>query len=100
MARPAGTLDVASALTPAPGPLDARRAAHLLRRTGFGGTPADIARYAALSPAAATQAVMDLSAARAVPNPTLEPMYVRGMTPMENNRARHANGIALTNWWY
>jgi hypothetical protein len=45
MFRPAGTLDAATALQPYRGTLDERSAAHLLRRAGFGGTPAEIARY-------------------------------------------------------
>jgi len=40
--RPPGTLDVATALTPYDGPFSRRQAAHLLRRAGFGGTPAEI----------------------------------------------------------
>ena len=38
MSRPAGTLDVATALRPYNGPWDSRLAAHLLRRAGFGAT--------------------------------------------------------------
>ncbi|MGH7682846.1 MAG: hypothetical protein ACREMT_00760, partial [Vulcanimicrobiaceae bacterium] len=46
--RPAGSLDVAGALRPYRGSWDRRRAAHLLRRAGFGGTPAEIAEFASL----------------------------------------------------
>src|SRR5712691_6032435 len=35
------------------------RAAHLLERAGFGGTPEDIARLAAMSPQAAVAALVD-----------------------------------------
>ena len=46
--RPRGQLDVATALAPYRGPLDDRRAAHLLRRAGFGGTPTRWRRYAGM----------------------------------------------------
>jgi len=42
--RPSGSLNLSSALAPYNGPWSARLAAHLLRRAGFGGSPADIAR--------------------------------------------------------
>jgi uncharacterized protein (DUF1800 family) len=46
--RPGGTLDVATALQPYTGRFGPRQAAHLLRRAGFGGSPADIAAFAQL----------------------------------------------------
>ena len=39
IARPAGRLDLSTALQPHVGRLGERSAAHLLRRAGFGGTP-------------------------------------------------------------
>jgi uncharacterized protein (DUF1800 family) len=45
--RPAGALDAAAALQPYRGRFGVRHAAHLLRRGGFGGSPADIARISA-----------------------------------------------------
>ncbi len=45
--RPPGQLDMASALAPYDGPFSRRNAAHLLRRAGFGGTPAHIDAAAA-----------------------------------------------------
>ena len=47
--RPAGNLDSRTALLPYRGAWNARRAAHLLRRAGFGGSPAEVAQFAALS---------------------------------------------------
>ena len=99
MARPAGSLPPA-ALAPFAGPLDTRRAAHLLRRAGFGGSPGEIARYAAMSPLDAQRALFDFSAAPPPQPPQLEPMFGAGMTPKENARARRQNGLALTSWWY
>ena len=47
--RPAGNLDARGALLPYRGQWNARRSAHLLRRAGFGGSPAEVAQFAALS---------------------------------------------------
>ncbi|MBV9645861.1 MAG: DUF1800 domain-containing protein [Candidatus Eremiobacteraeota bacterium] len=56
--RPAGRLDIARALQPYHGPWDLRLAAHLLRRAGFGGSPADVERFSRLSPSAAVDALV------------------------------------------
>ena len=40
--RPKGRLDLSTALNPYAGPWDARLAAHLFRRAGFGGSPSEI----------------------------------------------------------
>ena len=47
--RPAGTLDPSTALLPYRGPWNARKAAHLMRRAGFGGSASELAAFAALS---------------------------------------------------
>jgi len=52
--RPAGSLDVSTALSPFGGRFGPRQAAHLLRRAGFGGSAADVA---ALVPLGAQHAV-------------------------------------------
>lgn len=51
--RPSGTLDAESALAPYAGHFGVRQAAHLLRRAGFGGSAADVARTAGLGASAA-----------------------------------------------
>jgi uncharacterized protein (DUF1800 family) len=56
--RPAGTLSASTALLPYRGPWTPRLAAHLLRRAGFGGSPADVARFAALTPDRAVDALI------------------------------------------
>jgi uncharacterized protein (DUF1800 family) len=48
IARPAGRLDIATALEPYSGPWSARLAAHLLRRAGFGSSSDEAARYAGM----------------------------------------------------
>jgi uncharacterized protein (DUF1800 family) len=56
--RPAGSLDAATALAPYRGPYDQRHAAHVLRRAGFGGTPADVAAFAQLDAQRAADALL------------------------------------------
>jgi uncharacterized protein (DUF1800 family) len=56
--RPSGPLDVATALAPYRGPFNARHAAHVLRRAGFGGTTADVAAFAQLDAQRAVDAVL------------------------------------------
>ncbi|HVA28966.1 MAG TPA: hypothetical protein VNF68_12355, partial [Candidatus Baltobacteraceae bacterium] len=67
MNRPAGSLDVGSALEPYRGPWNDRLAAHLLRRAGFGGSPAEIARYAAMTPHAAVESLIRFPDTSALP---------------------------------
>jgi uncharacterized protein (DUF1800 family) len=55
--RPAGTLDAGTALAAYDGHFGPRQAAHLLRRAGFGGTPADIAAFAQLDAQRAVDAL-------------------------------------------
>ena len=56
--RPSGTLDVDSALTPYNGHFSSRHAAHLLRRVGFGGSAADIARLTLLGASGAVDSLL------------------------------------------
>ena len=56
--RPAGALDASTALAPYAGPWNRRLAAHLLRRAGFGGSPADVDRFASMSPNAAVDSLI------------------------------------------
>jgi uncharacterized protein (DUF1800 family) len=56
--RPAGQLNIATALQPYDGPWNVRLAAHLLRRAGFGGTPEDIARAASAPVGGAVDALI------------------------------------------
>ncbi len=69
MNRPAGALDLATALAPYRGPWNERLAAHLLRRAGFGGTSERIAQGARRSPHDAVEALMQMPDARSMPGP-------------------------------
>ena len=60
--RPAGQLDVTTALQPYTGPWSDRLAAHLLRRAGFSGTPDEVARIAAMQPHDAAESLIHFTA--------------------------------------
>jgi hypothetical protein len=68
--RPVGSLDIATALAPYAGPWDERLAAHLLRRAGFGGSPDDIARYAAMRVGDAVESLIRFPSTANLPGPT------------------------------
>lgn len=117
--RPAGRLDVGGALRPYRGTWDARRAAHLLRRAGFGGSPAEISRVAAVSMNAAVDSLIHFTDASSLPDgPQLADDRPRrellamlpqaGASPDPAQRAaaikalgmtHYQNAIALMQWW-
>ena len=103
-------------------PFDARKAGHLLRRAGFGGTPAEIAQAVADGPGAAAEKLLDFpdvpADAQGSDLPDLSPIadaprtyvareeYFRGHTPDErmqlNNELMRGNREAqlnVINWW-
>jgi uncharacterized protein (DUF1800 family) len=97
--RPAGTLSAPAALLPYSGPWNRRLAAHLLRRAGFGGSPADVDRFAAMTPPAAVDALVRFPDASALPaRPPLEdpPVPPRGLYRgfMQGNAQGAASGMA------
>ena len=67
--RPAGRLDINSALREYTGPWNDRLAAHLLRRAGFGGTPDEIRTAAAHSMNAAVDSLVHFPSTDALPQP-------------------------------
>jgi uncharacterized protein (DUF1800 family) len=120
--RPAGTLDASGALAPYAGPWNRRLAAHLLRRAGFGGSPADVDRFAAMSPRDAVDSLVRFSDAGPLPaRPALEdpPVPPRGLYrgflagmaaddataearkafQMQRNQNRRRNLISMQTWW-
>jgi uncharacterized protein (DUF1800 family) len=116
--RPIGSLDVATALQPYTGPWNRRLAAHLVRRAGFGGSPADVDRYTSLGPAQAAASLVRFEDAPSAQPPLLQPqlvppfgMYAKG-APVDdaavaarrafqqrNNQIRRDNLLALQTWW-
>lgn len=69
IARPAGRLDLATALQPYKGPWNRRLAAHLLRRAGFGGTNDEIGRLAAKPVQVAVDSILGLPPADNIQTP-------------------------------
>ncbi|HXW52287.1 MAG TPA: DUF1800 domain-containing protein [Candidatus Acidoferrales bacterium] len=95
--RPAGTLDLSTALDQYRGPWDARRAAHLLRRAGFGGSPQEIA--------AATSAGMDATVTHLIHfGPDQLPAAPTGdisydLSPT-GDKTQRRNATILTDMWW
>jgi uncharacterized protein (DUF1800 family) len=110
-----GTLAVETALRPYAGPWNRRLAAHLARRAGFGGAPADLERLAATTMNGAVDTFIRFADTGALaPPPVLEPpqfprLALRGepapsaeeRTAMIKaaNLSRRQNLIALQTWW-
>jgi uncharacterized protein (DUF1800 family) len=95
--RPAGELDLSTALEPYQGSWNSRLAAHLLRRAGFGGSPSEIA--------AATAAGMDATVARLIHFGADDlPAAPRGdiTFPMgpQADKLQRRNSIILTDMWW
>jgi uncharacterized protein (DUF1800 family) len=65
--RPTGTLEIATALQTYAGAWNPRLAAHLLRRAGFGGSPADAVRLERLSMNAAVDGLVHFPADAGLP---------------------------------
>jgi uncharacterized protein (DUF1800 family) len=117
--RPAGTLNIATALSPYQGPWDARLAAHLLRRAGFGGSPEDIARFAAMPVDAAIGSLIHYPKDTGLPGApdTMDDSYGQERRILEQSRkgglddatlqamrmqvgqSRQKSNIALASWW-
>ena len=80
----------------------AARAAHLLERAGFGGTPEDVARYTALGPEAAVKALVDVSgSAQMNANRHLQPfdesdIHDAGLEPFPASRPAATNQAKAT----
>jgi hypothetical protein len=93
--RPQGTLDVDEALSPYAGPWNPRLAAHLLRRAGFGGSPAEIQSAAA---AGMSDSVGRLLSVQPDSLPTLPPGDLT-YGPMVDPIQRRNAVLATIGWW-
>ncbi|MDP9018501.1 MAG: DUF1800 domain-containing protein [Candidatus Eremiobacteraeota bacterium] len=67
--RPAGQLDPITALAPYRGPWNARLAAHLMRRAGFGGSPDEVKALAAMPVHAAVESFIHFPSTSNLPAP-------------------------------
>ncbi len=85
--RPAGSVDIATALSPYNGPWNQRLAAHLLRRAGFGGTPSEIARLAQMRLGDAVESLVHFPSTADLPQPdnVFDP-YSAGILPLARAR--------------
>lgn len=92
--RPQGRLDLTTALQPYRETLGERAAAHLLRRAGFGGTPDEIRRYAALPAGDAVAALLEIPSAR----PIAPPPEADVDGPLGKRQTRETL-LALQLWW-
>jgi len=107
--RPAGTLDAATALLPYRGAWNTRGAAHLLRRAGFGGSPAEVSAFAAMSMDAAVDRLIhfpDTSQLEAAPelvqDTRRKELRAMGLTTEQIKmlgKAHLDNAVALMQWW-
>ena len=67
---------------------DRDKAAHLLERAGFGGTPAEVDRLASMTPSAAVDWIVDYEGAPDVaPSYEPSPIWREGMDPFPKSRA-------------
>lgn len=97
--RPAGQLDVVSALRPYDGPWDDRLAAHLLRRAGFGGSPGEIALAARRSPHDAVESLIHPPDTSVLPAYDALP-YPGGRAAAKALRKEAVASIAgMQRWW-
>jgi uncharacterized protein (DUF1800 family) len=108
--RPQGRLDFTTALQPHHGTLGPRAAAHLLRRAGFGGTPDEVRRYAAMHAPEAAAALLSVPPAGSIPPPreiedAAAPASMSGdpqqraMLRKERRREGARAILALQLWW-
>jgi uncharacterized protein (DUF1800 family) len=95
--RPAGTLDLSSALDEYRGPWDARRAAHLLRRAGFGGSPQEITNATSAGMEATVQRLIHFGADQLPQAPAGDISYDMRAT---GDKTQRRNAVILTDLWW
>jgi uncharacterized protein (DUF1800 family) len=96
--RPAGTsMDPGLALSPYRGPWSPRLAAHLLRRAGFGGSPADIATYSDMGVHDAVDRLLHFVPDSLPAQPDGDITYTFG--PMADKRQQRRAYLAAQLWY-
>lgn len=93
--RPDGSVDASSALLPYRGPWSPRLAAHLLRRAGFGGSPAVIAAAANVGMNATVDRLLDPQSDALAPSPQGDLTY-GPMAPPDQRRDAY---VRAASWW-
>lgn len=109
--RPEGSLDPKRALTPYSGPWNNRTAAHLLRRAGFGGTPDQIRKLAAMHPHDAAESLVHFGDTSSLPqqpdnvyDPSAELLALRGGPKNADarkavNKKQRESIVDMQLWW-
>jgi uncharacterized protein (DUF1800 family) len=110
--RPAGHLELSTALQPYTGSWDQRRAAHLLRRAGFGGTPDEVASLSHMTPHDAVESLIhfpdtsNLPAPENVYDPRPDLAGIRLMSDEQRRQTQNASRKAqvesiasMQMWW-
>jgi uncharacterized protein (DUF1800 family) len=106
--RPAGSLDLATALQPYTGAWSERQAAHLYRRAGFGGAPSDVAHAASIGMQNAVESFIHFADTSALPSAPPDLVVDRRLPAPDEDRAafikalgrsRRADAIALEQWF-
>ncbi|HZV77694.1 MAG TPA: DUF1800 domain-containing protein [Candidatus Babeliales bacterium] len=93
--RPQGRPDMSNALQPYRETLGERAAAHLLRRAGFGGTPDEVRRYAAMRADDAVASLVSVPSADSIGPP--QEADVDG--PIDDKIEARDSELALQLWW-
>src|SRR5579864_7757880 len=94
--RPAGGIDITTALLEYRGPWSTHRAAHLLRRAGFGGSPQEIAAASSAGMDVAVNKLMRFGNDSLPQAPQGDITY--GMGPAADKMQRR-NALMLTQLW-
>lgn len=114
--RPQGSPDLSKALQAYPHVLGERAAAHLLRRAGFGGTPDEVRRYAAMRAGDAVASLLAVPSPSSIAPPgelanlappvsmatdPIQRMMLRQETMVRQQRRRQGREaiLALQLWW-
>jgi len=108
--RPAGRLELETALQPHLGRLGDRAAAHLLRRAGSGGTPDQVRRFGAMTARDAAAWLVTLAPASSIAPPPefddLDGSVSMSTDPLQRKTMRRAKAregrdaiVALQLWW-
>lgn len=95
--RPAGTLDLSTALDEYRGEWNTRLAAHLLRRAGFGGSPQEIASATSAGMDATVQRLIHFGADQLPAAPAGDISYDMRAT---GDKTQRRNAVILTDMWW
>src|SRR5689334_6123120 len=93
--RPRGNLDISRALLPFAGPWNPRLAAHLLRRAGFGGSPAEIQTAVDQGMLRTVDRLLQVRPDSSPSSPSEDLTYGPTVDPAQRRKAY----LAVASWW-